>query len=61
MYYQIFKASLPFEEFLEQDTRPGFVRLKPFSWQQLKPETSATIRILVDGIVHGRPFLMDSN
>jgi hypothetical protein len=61
MYYQIFKASLPFEEFLEQDTRPGFVRLKPFSWRQLKPETSATIRILVDGIVHGRPFLMDSN
>jgi len=60
MYYQIFEASLPFEDFLEQATRPGYVRLKPFSWQQLRPEASATMRVLVDGIVHGKPFLMDS-
>ena len=58
MYYQLFKSSLPFEEFLENHTQPGYVRLKPISWRQLKTENSATTRTLVDGIVHRKPFLM---
>jgi hypothetical protein len=60
MYYQIFKASIPFDEFIEKDTtRPGYVRLKSLEWYQLKPEHSQTMKILVDGIIDGKPFLMD--
>ncbi len=56
MYFQLFKSSLPFDEFLEQDTQPGYVRLKPISWRQLKTENSPTMQTLVDGIIHERPF-----
>jgi hypothetical protein len=61
MYYQIFKASLPFEEFLEQDTKQGYVRFKQLHWHQLQPDNSPTIKVLVDGIVHGKPFLMNES
>ncbi len=58
MYFQLFKASVPFDEFLEEDTRPGYVRMKPVSWRQLKLESSQTMRTLVDGILHSKPFLI---
>ena len=58
MYYQLFKASLPFGDFLENHTQPGYVRLKPISWRQLQMENSATMETLVGGIVHQKPFLM---
>jgi hypothetical protein len=57
MYYQQFKASLSFEDFLEEHTIPGYVRLKPFNWRQLKVENSPTMKVLIDGIVHNEPFL----
>jgi hypothetical protein len=59
LYYQIFKVSLSYEDFLESLPRPGYVRLKPFNWQQLSPEYSQTIRILVDGILHDMPFILE--
>jgi len=58
MYFQLFKASIPFDEFIEEHTKPGYVRLKPVSWRQLKPENSQTMRTLVDGIVHAKPLLI---
>jgi hypothetical protein len=58
MYYQLFKASLPFGDFLENHSQPGYVRLKPISWRQLQMENSATMETLVGGIVHQKPFLM---
>ena len=58
MYFQLFLASLPFDAFLEEHIRPGFVRLSPFDWHALRPEKSETIRVLVDGIVHAKPFMM---
>jgi hypothetical protein len=58
MYYQIFKASLPFGDFLEDHNQPGYVRLKPFSWRQLKAVNSSTMQTLIDGIIHDKPFLM---
>lgn len=61
LYYQLFRASLPFDEFLENNPRPGFVQLRPFSWQQLAPDRSPTIKVLVDGILHARPFLLSEN
>lgn len=59
MYYQQFKASLPFDDFLEEHTQPGYVRFKPFSWRQLKAENSPTMKVLIDGIVHDKPFLLN--
>jgi hypothetical protein len=59
MYYQQFKASLSFEDFLEEHTNPGYVRLKPFGWRQLKMENSATMQVLIDGIMHDKPFMLN--
>ncbi|HEX6305120.1 MAG TPA: hypothetical protein VFZ76_13080 [Anaerolineales bacterium] len=61
LYYQLFRASLPFDEFLENNPRPGFVQLRPFSSQQLSPGRSPTIKVLVDGILHATPFLLNEN
>ena len=59
LYYQLFRTSLPFTEFLEAHPRPGYVQFRPFSWRQLAPGHSATIQAVVDGIVQGRPFLLE--
>lgn len=59
MYYQLFRASLPFDAFLEEHANPGFVRLKWFDWHSLTPEESPTVRVLIDGIVHGKPFVLN--
>jgi hypothetical protein len=59
LYYQLFKTSLPFDLFLEPDgIWPGFVRLKSFSVQDLLPENSTTLKIITEGLLHGKPFLM---
>ncbi|UCD40683.1 MAG: hypothetical protein JSV69_08710 [Chloroflexota bacterium] len=61
MYFQQFKASIPFNDFLEDHTQPGYVRLKPFSWRQLKAENSPTMQVLIDGIIHEKPFLLSES
>jgi hypothetical protein len=43
---------------LQAAPRQGFVHLKPFSWKKLLPENSTTMRVLLDGILHGKSFLM---
>lgn len=50
LYYQFFRASLPFEDFLQPGPMPGYVDLKSFDWKDLLPENSPTLRLLVDGI-----------
>lgn len=60
LYYQLFKSSLPFGEYLEPTSAmPGFVRLRQFHWQKLLPGLSPTIRVLLDGILHEGNFLME--
>jgi hypothetical protein len=59
LYYQLFRASLPFDAFLRPGPRQGFVQLKPFSWRQLLPENSPTLQVLRDGILNGKPFLLE--
>ncbi|MEN4012995.1 MAG: hypothetical protein ROW48_13250 [Bellilinea sp.] len=59
LYYQLFKASLPFDAFLEGDLTPGFVRLRQgLRWQDFSPQRSATLRVISDGLLHGQPFLL---
>ena len=59
LYYQLYRTSLPFDQFLEPDgIWPGFVRLKEFSWQDLLPENSSTMRVISDGLLKGKDFLL---
>jgi len=58
LYYQLYRASLPLDRYLESAPRAGFVQLKPFSWQELLPENSPAMRVIMDGILEGAPFLL---
>ena len=57
LYYQLFRTSLPLDEFLETIPRKGFVKLKSFSWDRLRPGNSPTMGIIFDGVINGQPFL----
>ncbi len=50
LYYQLFRSSLSFEDYLKDGYRKGYVRLIPFTWQALLPENSPTIQVLLEGI-----------
>jgi capsule polysaccharide modification protein KpsS len=50
LYYQLFRSSLSFENYLQDVSRKGYVQLAPFTWQDLLPENSPTVQVLVDGI-----------
>jgi hypothetical protein len=56
LYYQLYRYSLPFDEYLQTHPWPGFVRLKKFHWQKLSPQVSPTMQVLVEGIVEGKPL-----
>lgn len=56
-YFQLFRASLSFADYLEAHPTPGYVQLKSFAWQMLQPEKSSVMRTLVAGITRGEPFL----
>jgi hypothetical protein len=61
LYYQLFYSSLPFGDFIEPEHLPGFVRMRDFPIQKLAPENSPTIRVLLEGILEGKPFLLDDD
>jgi len=62
LYYQLFRTSLPFGQYLEEDgVWRGFVRLKRFAWTDLLPENSATMRVILEGILMGKPFLLEED
>jgi hypothetical protein len=59
LYYQLYRTSLPFDRYLEPDgIWPGFVKLKNFTWQELLPAQSPTLRVISEGLLEGKPFLM---
>ncbi len=60
LYYQLYRSSLSFGEFLEDDrVWRGFVRLKRFGWEALYPGSSHTMQVVVDGILEGKEFLLE--
>ena len=62
LYYQLFRASLPFENYLEEHGPwPGFVWLKRFNWRELLPENSPTMQAILDGVLHHGDFLLPEN
>jgi len=58
LYYQLFRVSLPFDKFIQAHPTPGYVQLKPFSWQDLTSARSSTMKVLCEGIVGGQSFLL---
>lgn len=56
LYYQLYRVSLPFERYLTAHPTPGYVQLKPFTVDDLRPENSPTLRVIVDGILSNQLF-----
>ena len=59
LYYQLYKVSLPFGDYLEPHPTPGYVQLRRFSWRKLLPEQSATIKVIVGGVLNNTPFVLE--
>ncbi len=60
LYYQVFRSSLPFGDFLEEDGFwKGYVTLKDFPLERLLPQNSPSLRAVVDGILHDQPFFLE--
>jgi len=55
LYYQLYRTSLPFTDYIESVQRKGFVRFKPFPIEKLLPENATTMNVLYQGIVNAKP------
>ncbi|HUE99164.1 MAG TPA: hypothetical protein VMN99_07900 [Anaerolineales bacterium] len=58
LYYQLFRTSLPFGEFLEPSVRTTQTRLKTFGLDELSPEDSKAIEAIFDGLLTHGDFLL---
>jgi len=56
LYYQLYKTSLPFGEFLEPSVRTTQTRLKPFELDELLG--SDAIQVILKGVLEDRDFLL---
>jgi hypothetical protein len=59
LYYQLFRTSLPFGEFLEAAAPRGYVRVRPDVLKRLRADKSPAIRTVLDGILRGGDFLLE--
>ena len=59
LYYQLYRSSLPFDDFIEEDgIWRGYVRLKKLGYSSFDPDHHPVLRTLVDGILEGKEFLI---
>ncbi len=59
LYYQLYRSSLPFGDFLEPDKHwKGYVMLKDFEWQALLPENSQALQTFSEGLLAGGDFML---
>ncbi len=59
MYYQFFHTALSFEPFIEPDaTWKGYVRIRNFPADALDPEKDLNLRVIREGILEGKPFVL---
>jgi hypothetical protein len=59
LYYQLFRTSLPFGEFLEPSVRATQTRLKSFGLDALME--SDAVKVILDGVLDGGDFLLKGN
>lgn len=59
LYWQLYRSSLSFEDFLEPDgVWAGYVKLKEFEWQNLLPVNSETMAVLSNGLLQNGDFML---
>jgi hypothetical protein len=58
LYYQLFRTSLPFGDFLEPSVRTTQTRLKSFELERLSSENSKAIEAIFDGLLNNGDFLL---
>jgi hypothetical protein len=58
LYYQLFRTSLPFGDFLEPSVRTTQTRLRTFDLDQLSPENSKAMQAIFDGLLNKGDFLL---
>jgi hypothetical protein len=58
LYYQLFRTSLSFGDFLEPSVRTTQTRLKSFEMEKLSPENSKAIEAIFDGLLNNGDFLL---
>jgi hypothetical protein len=56
LYYQLFKTSLPFGEFLEPSVRTTQTKLKSFALDALM--RAGSVRVVLDGVLNDGDFLL---
>src|SRR5215510_14252279 len=56
LYYQLFRTSLPFGDFLEPSVRTTQTRLKSFALNEVIEADS--IKVIIDGVLDGSDFLL---
>ncbi len=61
LFYQLYRASLPFDQFLSDFPRSGYVHLKRFSWKKLLPGNSHVVDCVVNGILNGDEFILETD
>jgi hypothetical protein len=59
LYYQLFRTSLPFGDFLEPSVRTTQTRLKSFELEELLE--AEAVRVILDGVLNNGDFLLRSN
>jgi len=55
LYYLLYRAVIPFNDFLEPSPVPGVIQLKRFNWQDIRG--SKPIQSLVRSIIERTPFI----
>jgi hypothetical protein len=58
LYYQLFRTSLPFGDFLEPSVRTTQTRLKSFALEELLPENAQAMGAIFDGLLNDGDFLL---
>jgi hypothetical protein len=58
LYYQLFRTSLPFGDFLEPSVRTTQTRLKSLHLNELTPENSKAMEAVFDGLLNNGDFLL---
>ena len=58
LYYQLFRTSLPFGDFLEPSVRTTQTKLKSFELDQLSPKNSKAMEAIFDGLLNHGDFLL---
>jgi hypothetical protein len=58
LYYQLFRTSLPFGDFLEPSVRTTQTRLRSFGLEKLLPENSKAMEAIFDGLLKDGDFLL---